>query len=130
MKSSGTLTALFHLLSSMSKNRLTHPVMNFDPLIHRCLGCLHTLLMDADQRKELDSIEEDPGRLDIPVIMEREEIVRVFATFLTADNVNFQREACGVLAELVQVAHCSLALSRKGWQICTIPSFSPNQCLG
>ena len=94
MLSAGTFEVLYQLV--VSTNGLVSNQIDFDPLIHRCLGCIHILLMGPEQRDAI-SADKYPG------------LVTLIGSFLIEHNVNFQREACGILAEIAQV-HSSLFL--------------------
>ena len=90
MESVSTVEGLYQLLIGINNIRSDRHRIDLDPLIHRCLGCIHTILMDPKQSQVLEMIGDA-------------NVIKLFAEFLSEPNVNFQREAAGILAELVMV---------------------------
>jgi hypothetical protein len=65
---------------------------NLNALIERSLGCLHTLMMDSSIRGQIRGSTAG-----------FEAFILLISQYFTEEDVTFQREACGIFAELTKV---------------------------
>ena len=78
MLAAGTIEAVYKLQAELNATALLNGIVDLGPLIHRCLGCLHTLLRNT---------EKDPSQINaLCAKVAKADLVSTIGQYLTQDQ--------------------------------------------